>query len=651
MCGICGRYSREGVDRAELLGMTRALAHRGPDDEGIFLGDRVGLGCRRLAIIDLETGGQPVTNEDGSIRTVFNGEIYNYRELRRDLEQKGHRFRTRSDTEVLVHLYEDEGERCVERLEGMFAFAIWDERHDRLLLARDPLGQKPLFYAREGDELLFASELKAILAVRRRPPELDPEALHHYLSLRFVPPPRTMFRGIAKLPAGHYLVFDRGASRVERYWSLDFRAKSQLSEEELLEELEERLSRAVVSHLVSDVPVGAMLSGGLDSSMIVALMARAGARPFETFSIGVAEQSFNELPYARMVAETCGTRHVEETVDLDLLSLLPEITRALDEPSDPIAACMYHAARLASRHVKVVLGGDGGDELFAGFDRYLGVAQLGRIGSLPRLLLRGLLAPALALVPEDPAYKSATQKLRWVHRLAAVPDLGRRYAAATEFFRFSHAQKSEILGGELWSEVGDLDSAAVLVRQFEGALADDPIDRMLYTDYMTRLPEHTLMLSDRTSMAHGLEIRSPWVDADLVRFLATFPPGLKIRGRRLKHLLRRLGERYLPRQITRRPKQGFMFPLAFWFRDELYPFAKGFLAESRVVSDGILQGAAVDRLVEEHRRRKVDHHARIWMLLNLEVWYRTLLLGHQPQELAAEIGERVRSSRREASEL
>jgi asparagine synthase (glutamine-hydrolysing) len=645
MCGICGGYRPEGIDRRELLAMTRALAHRGPDDEGIYVEGRIGLGSRRLSIIDLETGRQPVSNEDGSIRTVFNGEIYNYRELRRELEARGHVFATRSDTEVLVHLYEEQGERCVEKLEGMFAFAIWDERRGRLLLARDPLGQKPLFYAFDDGELLFASEIKSILAARRQAPELDPEALHHYLSLRFVPPPGTMFRGIAKLPAGHYLVFDRGALRIERYWQLDFRAKSELAEEELLETLEDRLSRTVVSHLVSDVPVGALLSGGLDSGMIVALMARAGAGPFETFSIGVAEQSFNELPFARMVAESCGTRHVEETVDLDLLSLLPEMTRALDEPSDPIAACMYHAARLASRHVKVVLGGDGGDELFAGFDRYLGVAQLSRIGSLPRLLLRGLLAPALAVLPENPAYKSATQKLRWLHRLAAVPDLARRYAAATEFFRFSHSQKSEILGGELWREVGELDSAAVLVRHFEEAPADDPVDRMLYTDYMTRLPEHTLMLSDRTSMAHGLEMRSPWVDAGLVRFLATFPPRMKIRGRRLKYALRQLGRGYLPRGITERRKQGFMFPLAFWFRDELYPFVKTFLAESHTVRDGILRGAAVGRLVEEHRGRKVDHHARLWMLLNLEVWYRVFLLGHEPQQLTGEIQERLRSAR------
>ena len=621
MCGICGKYSPAGADDNEIRRMLRTIAHRGPDDEGFYVNGRIGLGNRRLSIIDLPGGRQPICNEDGTIWVVYNGEIYNYQRLRQELEQKGHIFRTRSDTEVIVHLYEEMGERCVEKLNGMFAFAIWDEKQKKIILARDRLGQKPLFYAQEGADFLFASELKAILAVSRCRPEMDYEAVHHYLSLRFIPPPQTMFRHIKKLPPAHTLVYQNSNINISRYWDLSFHEKFDFSEIEFVDKLREKLEQAVGSHLVSDVPVGAFLSGGMDSSMIVATMGQDLDEQFNTFAIGVAEQDFNELPYARMVADRYQTCHIEECVESNLIQLLPKMIWHLDEPSDPIAACQFLAAELASRHVKVVLSGDGGDELFAGFDRYLGVGYIDRYAVIPLLIRQKILGPLIAYLPDSFTYKSLTQKLRWVHQLALLPNLGERYAEATCFFRFNHQDKQQLFGPVLWDQVGDHNSSDIIVRQFNQAHASDPIDKMLYADFMTRLPEHSLMLTDRMTMAHSLEARSPFLDHELVEFMAAFPSNLKIRGRDLKYVLRKLAVDYLPEKIVNREKQGFMFPVAYWFRSELYPFLKQFLLESHFVKEGIFREETVTRLIEDHRHNRVDNHVRLWMLLNLVLWH------------------------------
>lgn len=432
---------------------------------------------------------------------------------------------------------------------------------------------------------------------------------------------------------------------MERYWNLDFRNKLTLSEEELVEALREQLRRTVSSHLVSDVPVGALLSGGMDSSMVVALMAEARDEPVQTFSIGVRKQSFNELPFARQVADSCGTRHIEGTVEADLMALLPKMVFHLDEPSDPVAACMYHAAELASRHVKVVLGGDGGDELFAGFDRYLGLQRLDRLGSLAPVASRMVLGPLAALLPESFAYKSLTQKLRWLGRVADAPTTAERYAEATLFFRFSHQQKEELFTDPIWRSVGGTDSSRVLVDEFSGAPATELVDRMLYTDYMTRLPEHSLMLTDRMSMAHGLEVRSPLVDRGLTEFLAGFPPSMKIRRGELKVALRRVAEDYLPREIVRREKQGFMFPVAYWFEDELQPFLRATLSKARSVADGIFRAETVTRLLDEHRARKIDNHVRIWMILNFEIWYRLYVEASTVSQVREELVADLEASR------
>jgi asparagine synthase (glutamine-hydrolysing) len=619
--------------------MLQTLVHRGPDDEGFYVKDRIGIGNRRLSVIDLPGGRQPICNEDETIWIVYNGEIYNYKSLREKLKKKGHNFRTNSDTEVILHLYEELGNRCVDELSGMFAFAIWDEKQDKLFLARDRIGQKPLYYAESNGSFYFASEIKAILAISEEPREIDYESLHHYLSLRFIPPPKTIFRSIKKLPAANVLVWQDGKVTMSRYWHLSFRKKLSLSESELIDGLRNKLDDTIESHLVSDVPVGAFLSGGMDSSVIVAFMAKNFEGRLPTFTIGVKEESFNERPYARMVAERYQTDHRERIVDAEIIGLLPKMIWHLDEPSDPIAACQFYAAELAAQHVKVVLGGDGGDELFAGFDRYAGIGYLDLYTRVPAVIRQKLIGSLLSHIPEGFSYKNVTQKLRWVQQLSMHSNVGERFAEATSFFRFNHQGKQVLFTKELWDKINHLDSADIIVSQFENSDAENMIDKMLYTDFMTRLPEHSLMLTDRMTMAHGVEARSPYLDYELVEFLAAFPNSLKIRGRKLKYVLRKIAREYLPEEIIRRSKQGFMFPVAFWFRDELYSFLKSFLLNSYFVKEGLFKQDTVLRLIEDHRNSRVDNHVRLWMLLNLELWYR-IYIEHSDWKT---VGENMRS--------
>lgn len=631
MCGICGVIDENGVSRAHVEAMTEVIAHRGPDDMGVYIDGSAGLGSSRLSIIDIPGGAQPIANEDGSMWIVLNGEIYNYRDLRTRLLRRGHTLTTQSDTEVVLHLYEDLGPDCVEQLRGMFAFAIWDTRKKILFLARDRLGQKPLYYSFHQGVFRFGSEIKALLAADGHPRQIDKASIYHYLSLRFIPSPGTMFKHIKKLPPGHHLTLQRGAYQISRYWDLTFEEKESRNGEELLDGLEAKLFEVVRAHLVSDVPVGAFLSGGLDSSMIVALMAGAIDAPPKTFAIGVRDQSFNELPFAQAVATHVGTEHYEEQVQFDSIALLPKMIWHLDEPSDPIAACMYHAAGLAARHVKVVLGGDGGDELFAGFDRYLGMHYLGYYGLLPRLVREKVIGPALSAAPESFRYKSWSQRARWIHEVGSAGEQGAQYAAATTFFRFTESQKSRLLKNGPWHSCCELDSSRIIAEIFEKAPADSLTDRMLYTDIVTRLPEHSLMLTDRMTMAHGLEARSPFLDHELVEYLARFPADLKIRNGELKAILRGLARKHLPPAIVEREKQGFMFPVASWFRGPLYPFIRESLMKSTFVEQEVFDRRYVEVLLDEHREARFDHHVRLWMLLNLVVWHSMYIEGQTPE--------------------
>jgi asparagine synthase (glutamine-hydrolysing) len=657
VCGICGEWNLSGVDPRNLERMNDALVHRGPDDQGAVLLGEAGLAMRRLSIIDLSRGHQPISNEDASAWIVFNGEIYNHRELRRELIARGHFFKTESDTEVILHLYEDRGERLVDELRGMFAFAIWDTRRRKLLLARDRFGQKPLFWSFDGRRFLFGSEIKALRAAGGDDPaRLDLRSLDEYLTLRFISSPRTLFEGVRKLPPGHLLVLDasqveasRGhltaAPRIEvrRYWRLRYHPKRSHREADLVEEARERIREAIESHLVSDVPVGAYLSGGMDSSLVVAMMAEMRDEPIETFAVGVDDAGFNELPYAKAVAEHCRTRHHEEMVWPDMVQLLPSMVWHLDEPSDPIAACMYHAATLASRHVKVVLTGDGGDEVFAGYDRYFGFRWVSFYAALPESLRRWLLGPAVHALRDSSAYKNVTQKARWVHDLSFF-DGGRRYAQATAFFRFGQEGKGGLYAPNVAASLSDVDPMESVVRGFDEAEARDDLDRMLQADISTRLPEHSLMLSDRMTMARSLEARSPFLDHRLAEFVASLPVSLKMRGRTLKYLLRRVAAPYLPESILKRPKQGFMFPLGYWMKGPLLPVVKHLLAHSTLVEEGIFQREPIDRLVAEHVANKADHHVRLWMILNVEVWYRMYVRGERLEDLTGLLRERLGSA-------
>ncbi len=647
MCGICGEVSFSSPpDQRRVRRMMNALDHRGPDDRGAHETRRCALGHTRLSIIDLEGGHQPLANEDGSVWIVYNGEIYNYPELRRELLGRGHSFRTESDTEVIVHLYEEMGRRCVERLHGMFAFAIWDDRSEKLLLARDRFGQKPLFYMQRGNSLLFASEVKGIVAGLETVPEPDEVAIHDYLSLRFIPNPRSMFKGIHSLAPAHTLEFDGGVPDARRYWQLSWEPKLPYSRQDQLRLLKERLESAVRSHMVSDVPVGAFLSGGIDSSLVTAIAARSLDRPLPTFAVGSESEDFSEIPYARTVAELYSTEHHEIVARPNVVEALPWIVRQLDQPGDPITACVQCAAELAGAQVKVVLGGDGGDELFGGYDRLAALRWARRAHALPHGL-RGALARWAQMIPAGHGYKTVGQQAHWFAAMMNEDD-SHRYALATSFFRFSHAAKPELYTQAFWSRMHDRASEDVLAGLYADVEAKDVVDRMLATDVESRLPAHLLLQVDRMTMAIGLEARSPFLDHELGELIAGFPGHAKVRGRRLKALLREVARDYLPRDIVERPKQGFMLPISHWLRGELGGQAGRFFERSRLAHNGYLKPEALKRLIAEHRSGHHDHHHRLWMLLNLEVWWRLYVEGREPgavtEELRGREAGRVRAT-------
>lgn len=627
MCGICGVVGGEPRDELpRVRRMADALIHRGPDDEGFHADPHAVLGNRRLQIIDLERGRQPLSNEDGTLWITFNGEIYNYRELRSELQGKGHSFQTETDTETILHLYEEMGARCVERLRGMFSFVIWDASRRTVFAARDRFGQKPFFYAVRNGSFLFASEIKALLRHPAISVDPEPAAVDFYLTFRCVPPPLTMFRGIHKLPAAHTLTWQAGSLDVRPYWRLAFREGAARSEDDWLAELEERLDDAVESHLVSDVPVGAYLSGGLDSSVVTALMVRHLRIPPPTFCIGSDVPMLDERPYARQVSLHCGTVHRERAVGRRQLENIPRLVRCLDEPSDPIAACFYEAARLAAERVKVVLTGDGGDELFAGFDRYAAFRLVGWYRLLPRWLREEVIRPAVERLPGTFRYKGLAQRARW---LTAVGDEvgGRRYARMNSFTRFGSDARNALYGPALRRELDGQPAEEAVVRAFEEAPATDPLHRMIHADVVTRLPEHTLMLADRLSMAHGLEARAPFLDHLLAEFCATMPSKLKVRRGQTKYAIRQVAEELLPPAIARRRKQGFMFPVAYWLNAEtLLPLRRS-LSDGPLVKNQWVRQEAVDRLFAEHAAREDDHHVRIWMLRSLDAWYRIYVDG------------------------
>ncbi len=639
MCGIVGRVGSGTVSEAEIVRMCDAIRHRGPDDWGTFTDGGTGLGMRRLSIIDLAGGHQPLTNEDGSVVVILNGEIYNHESLHRELQAKGHQFRTRSDTEVLVHLYEDHGEGMLQRLRGMFAFAIWDRRRRRLLLARDHFGQKPVFYTEVAGRVTFASEIKALLADDPSLAELSPAALDQYLTLRFVQPPETFFSRVRSLPPAHFMVWEDGRTRIERYWDLSYGPKWTYGEEELLDRIDALLEETVRLHLTSDVPVGAFLSGGLDSTLIASYAAKALGSELRTFSMGIPYRDLNELPAANAVAARYGTRHFGEEVTPQIVTDLPRLVSALDEPADPLSVCLLHLARMTAREVKVVLGGDGGDELFGGYDRYSADRWLDAYRQVPAVLRDLVATQVLGRMPDQFTFKSLTHKLRWVDLMSRKTG-GERYAESMQFFWFNEQQRAELYTPAFRSALGANRADACVLQLFEDAPAEEAIDRMMYVDTMSRLPGQSLMILDRATMAYSLESRSPFLDPRFAEFMARVPASFKVRGRQLRYLERRLGERYLPPEVLRRKKQGFASPLMYILEGEVRSLAPRLLLQSELVRDGYLRGERIRELVEEHLARRRDHGNRIWLLLTAEVWYRRYISGRSTADLEAELAGR-----------
>jgi len=625
MCGIAGIFAANDRDhqaaRENVRTMTLRLVHRGPDDEGLYADGRIALGVRRLAVIDIEHGRQPMATDNGQLVMVYNGEIYNQHLLRQDLQARGVRFLTRSDTEVLLQQIAFFGVDSLRCVEGMFAFAAWSTERQELILARDWLGQKSLYWADTPIGFAFASEIKALLSLPGVTPDLDLEALSHYMSFRYLPGESTFFRGINQLRPGHVMTVGRGGRRLEELWRPDYQPKVTRTESDLLEELDELLTTVVPEHLMSEVPLGCLLSGGIDSSLISHYAGRASDTPLRTFAIGVHEAGQSELPWARRVASACGAHHTESLVDPDLALLTPRMVASLEEPVDPFGAGVYAVSEVARRHVTVALGGDGGDELFAGYDRYQGQRLAQLYSSIPRPIRHGMLRPALARVPDSFGYKSLAARLHWLDQMA---DSGgfERFAESLCHLRFSHEAKQALFCGPA-AEALKTDSSELLRTIYDDAPASEVLDRMLHVDCQTRLAENQLPTVDRMSMAHSLELRSPFLDRRVATFAMQLPTSLKLRRGRLKYLPRMLAARHFGQEIALRPKQGFGFPLALWLRGPLRGLMLRLLDESRFVAAGLFRREALATMLREHLDGRRDHNYRLWMWFNLEVFWRT----------------------------
>ncbi|HEY2728749.1 MAG TPA: asparagine synthase (glutamine-hydrolyzing) [Polyangia bacterium] len=624
MCGIVGIVAAPGgAAPEEAVGhaMNAAITHRGPDDEGLYCDGQAMIGMRRLSIIDLSGGRQPVHNEDGTIQAVFNGEIYNFRELRAELEARGHRFYTQSDTEVILHGYEEWGEDCFARLDGMFGIALWDTRTRTLVLARDRFGEKPLFYSHssdsspEGGRLIFASELKSLLRVPGVRLDPAPEAVRAYVCFGYVPSPGSIFEGVHKLPPGHTLRFVDGQVSLRRYYQLELEPKHQLSEADAERELARLLDQAVASRLVADVPFGAFLSGGLDSSVVVALMSRHLSQPVRTFSIGFREAEYNELSDARRVSQHLGTEHRELVVEPDAVELLQHLVWYLDEPfADSSAVPTYLVAKLAREHVKMVLTGDAGDETFAGYDRYLRYLDLQRLGAL-KPAAAATAAAAGRLVPAERGYRlrAIAERLR-----QPFPD---SYLSGVALTRASVAD--ELLGDAVRSSAADHYGGLAAVAR--GAKGLEALDQCVAIDFASYLPDDVLVKVDRMAMASSLEGRAPFLDHRVVEFGVRLPRDLRVRGHRGKYLLRKVAARWLPADVLDKPKQGFGIPLAKWFRGPLAGLAADVLGSRAFRERGLIRPAAAQRYLKDHLDGQADHGELLWLVLSLELWARRYL--------------------------
>jgi asparagine synthase (glutamine-hydrolysing) len=620
MCGIAGFVDGPSVSAplsheqsmTRLRAMCGVIRHRGPDEEGLWVTDGAALGMRRLSIIDLATGQQPIFNEDRTVWTVFNGEIYNFRELRAELAALGHHFQTSSDTEVIVHAYEQWGADAIRRLRGMFGIALWDDRRKRLLIARDRVGIKPVYYAQSGGRLYFGSEIKSLLCAPELRREVDLQALDHYLSFLYTPGDASIFHGITKLPPGHVLEWEAGRMSVRRYWRQPADESFTGTEQDAIAQLHTVLRDAVRAHLISDVPLGAFLSGGIDSSVVVGLMSEASGARVKTFSIGFDLEEYNELPHARRVAEHFGTEHHEFVVRPDGVSILDDLIRHFDEPfADSSAIPTWYVSELARRHVTVVLSGDGGDELFGGYHRYLPHPRVVQFDRYSTPALRRAAGVAAANLPPGVRGRDF---LRHVAR-----DAEGRYVDSIRYF--STDEKAALLSPDIHRRLGGADAEHRLGQRFSRYRHLPWASQMMRFDVDTYMPEDVLVKVDRMSMAHSIESRVPLLDNEVIDFALSLPAHFKLKNGRRKHVLKELAATFLPRDLVDRPKQGFSVPLGHWFRGNLRELFADTLLSARSLSRGYFQPPFVRRIVAEHLSGRRDHTLRLWQLVVFERWH------------------------------
>ena len=624
MCGICGvlNFNSQPVDKLWLTDMCGEMIHRGPDTEGYYLADRVGLGHRRLSIIDLETGSQPIHNESKTIWLIINGEIYNFIQLRKMLEENGHTFYTQTDSEVIVHLYEDYKEDCLRFLRGMFALAIWDSRQRKLFLARDRIGQKPLLFWQDEQRFIFASEIKAILQAPGIKREVDPKILNLYLSFQCVPAPGTMFKGIRKLLPAHYLIVKEKQVNIQRYWRLDFRVGQRLGLQEYKRGIQEHLSEAVRLRLMSDVPLGAFLSGGIDSSAIVAFMSRHLKNPVKTFSVGFSEKSYDEVKFARMVAKKFNTDHHELKVSPKAIEILPKIIKHYGEPfADYSCIPTYYVSQFAATKVKVVLTGDGGDESFAGYYRYT-ACKIAQIFDCLPPFLRKLIQNLLYLIPDRGDMRTTNWQLKRFFRSLHHP-AQKRYL--NWICSFNKQEKSLLYSSGFLTEVDlnyDFEFLTGLYRQKPGL---NFVDDTIQVEMETYLPNDLLVKIDIATMANSLEARSPFLDHKFMEYAATNPLDLKLKRFRNKYIFKQALKGFLPAEIIKRKKLGFGIPIGRWFRGELKEYMQDILLDAKSINRGYFRKKYIERIIDAHLRGLTDNGYKLWTLLMLELWHREFI--------------------------
>lgn len=629
MCGICGKlnFDNTPVEESLIREMASSLAHRGPDDEGIYVKGNVGLGHRRLSVIDLSPAGhQPMSNEDGTIWITFNGEIYNFPELREDLMKKGHIFRSRTDTETILHLYEERGVDCLGFLRGMFAFSVWDSNRRTLFLARDRVGKKPLYYSYTPDRFMFASEIKAILcdkSVERRP---DYTALHHYLTYQYVPSPWTAFAGIKKLPPAHYLLLKDGRIDLARYWKLSYLPKHNLGEDDYKAGIIERLDEAVKIRMTSDVPLGAFLSGGIDSSAVVAMMTKMTQKPVKTFAIGFKEAAYNELHFARTIADRFHTEHTEFIVEPDAVEILPKLVWHYNEPfADASAVPTFYVSKLARGHVTVVLNGDGGDENFAGYGRYAANELAAKINRfLPVAAVKAMLPLVMLLPSGKTPYNIFWRVKRFLQEYVNPPELRNGHWLS----HFTTEMKNRMYCSDFLDSVADKDSFELLFEKYREAADGSFLDKTLYADVAMYLPDDLLVKVDVAAMANSLEARSPLLDHRFMEYAARIPSELKVKGTATKYIFREALRGILPDEILFRKKMGFAVPLDYWFRHQLKEMAYDVLLGSRAVGRGYFRPEQIRKILDEHSSGAWNWHHHIWNLLMLELWHGMFIDGN-----------------------